>query len=114
MPGAGQLRERITFERRAEADDGYGNPIAGGWTAQLTVAARVLPLRGTEAVTAARLEGRQPVVITVRASGQARAIGADWRAVDARRGTIYAITAPPALTEDGAFLDILATTGEAA
>jgi SPP1 family predicted phage head-tail adaptor len=112
--GAGDLRERIAFDQRVELDDGAGNTV-GDWAEQFTVAARVLPLKGSEAVQAARLAGQQPVVITVRMSRQARQIGPEWRARNTRTSAVYAITAPPAnMDERGQFLDILATAGRAA
>lgn len=115
MTAAGDLRHRIAFDRRAATDDGYGNPVSGPWQEQFVLWARVLPLKGSEAVLAARLEGRQPVVITVRVSSQSRQIGADWRARDVNSGAVYAVTAPPAnMDERNQFFDILATTGEAA
>jgi SPP1 family predicted phage head-tail adaptor len=112
--GTGDLRERIAFDRRAEVDDGYGNTV-GAWAEQFAVAARVRPLKGSEAVQAAGLAGRQPVLITVRMSRQARAVTPDWRARNVRTGAVYAITAPPVnMDERDVYLDILATLGEAA
>ena len=112
--GTGKLRERVAFDRRVEIDDGAGNTV-GEFVEQFAVAARVMPLKGSEAVQAARLAGRQPVVITIRMCRQAREIGPEWRARNTRTGAIYAITAPPSnMDERGQFLDILATVGEAA
>lgn len=113
MPGAGDLRERIAFDARAEAPDGYGN-VQTDWVEQFTVAAKVRPLRGGEDVMAGRLAGRQPMVITVRQSSDTRQITAEWRARDARAGTIYAISGTPT-DPDGrrAWLEILATGGPA-
>ncbi|WP_341989761.1 phage head closure protein [Azorhizobium sp. AG788] len=115
MTGAGDLNRRMRFEARAVvADDGYGN-TEGAWTEQFTIAAKVKPLRGGESVLAMRLSGTQPVVMTVRQSAQTRAIRADWRAVDAHSGEVFALTSPPT-DMDGtrAWLDILATSGIAA
>lgn len=115
MPGAGDLKHRIAFDSRTVVDDGYGNEVAGDFAEQFVVAAALKPLRGGEAVLAARLGGTQPVVITVRKSSQTQTITPAWRARDVRTGEVYAITAPPIDTEQkGAFLDILATAGVAA
>lgn len=116
MTVAGQLNRRLTFQARAAipSGDGAGN-YEGDWADQFTVSARVLPRFGGETVLASRLTGTQPVTITVRSSSDTRRITADWRAIDAREGTVYAITSPamdPA--EDGAFLEMMATTGRAA
>jgi SPP1 family predicted phage head-tail adaptor len=110
---ASELRERITFSQRGASDDGYGGQT-GEFADQFTVAARVRPLKGGEQVMASRLQGLQPVVITVRYSSQTVLIEADWQARDARTGKVYAVTAPPANTDERRkFLDILATEGAA-
>lgn len=117
MTTAGQLNRRLTFQAREvlPGGDGAGN-FEAGWVDQFTVSARVKPTFGGETVIASRLTGIQPVTITVRRSSDTQRIAADWRAVDARDpATIYALTSPavdPA--EDGAFLEMMATTGRAA
>jgi SPP1 family predicted phage head-tail adaptor len=91
MLAAGKLRERVTFQKRsAQADDGYGNTLTA-FADVMTVWAGVAPLRGGEEIMAARLQGTQPVVITVRYSSQTVAVTPEWRAVDARTGTVYNI-----------------------
>lgn len=109
---AGELRERVRFERRVTVSDGYGNE-QGDWIQELTVAARIQPLRGSESVMAARLQGVQPVLIVVRASSASRAIKTDWRAVDARSGVAYAIKTAT-LREGGDYIDLLCEAGVAA
>lgn len=85
MPGAGALRERLRFERRAIVDDGYGNEVSGDFEPMFTVAASLTPLRGGEDVMASRLGGVQPYVARVRQSSLTRQVSTDWRAVDARK-----------------------------
>lgn len=110
MPGAGELNARWTFQQRSETVNGDRQ---GPWEDGFTVWAKVTWLRGTEAVMADRLEGRQPVVITVRDSAQARAIGTGWRAKSKRRSAwIGNITGASPAKEPG-FIDILATIGGA-
>ena len=110
MIGAGELRDRITFERRGL--DENQDPL-GPWEEVLTVWARLVWLRGGEGVQAQRLEGKQPVVITIRASSDSRAINTGWRAVDARNADHrFNITAVSPAREAG-FLDILAVMGGA-
>lgn len=113
---AGRLLHRLIFQKRLDAGDGYGNPVSGEWIDQFTVHASIRPLKGSEAVQAARLGGVQPVILSVRRSSQTLAVAPDWRAVDARNPeTVYAITAPPAdMTQKRQYLDILATIGVAA
>lgn len=116
-PSAGHLTERMTFQKRADLSsasppgDGYGN-VEGGWTDQFTIAARRVYLRGGEDVLASRLEGRQPVILTVRRSSDTETITTDWRATDARSGTIYNIRSVQ-LTEDRAWIDMLCESGVA-
>lgn len=112
MAGAGMLDRRLSFESRTKVDDGFGNTI-GSWVAQFTTAANRKWLRGGEAVMAARLESRQPVILTIRNSGDARLIGNDWRAVDTRDGTIYNIRENPKESENRGYLEMLAESGVA-
>lgn len=122
MPAhVGQLRNRLAFEKRpslatgSPQGDGYGNARAVPWEEQFELWARVEPKFGSEAVTAARLTGRQPVTIVVRNSANAALIEASWRATDTKTGEVYALTSPAAnLDEKGAYLEFLATTGVAA
>jgi SPP1 family predicted phage head-tail adaptor len=112
--GAGDLRERISFQRRVSVDDGWGNTSgAGEFETQFTVWANLRPLRGNETVMAARLEGRQPHILTVRQSSDTRRITTAWQAVDARNPTrVFAVTAPPAdPTGKRQWLEILVTEG---
>ncbi|QPC43492.1 phage head closure protein [Kaustia mangrovi] len=110
---AGRLRERLTFQRRAPIDDGYGNPVTGDWEDRFTVAARVKPSKGGETVLARRLQGVQPVVITVRSSTETRSVTPDWRAVDARTGTVYALRSAADMVEKNAYIEMLAESGVA-
>ncbi len=101
MPGAGDLRERIAFEMRVDADDGAGNR-KGKFVEQFVCWAAVTAFRGGgEEVSAARLAGRQPVVIKVRWGARTKRITTAWRARDANTGEIYNIrTKPPAPKRD--------------
>lgn len=88
-----RLDEEVAFDAPTRAPDGSGG-VEVGWTAP--VEAYVCPasfrfLRGGETVQAARLAGRQPVVVTIRANPDARRITPDWRMRDNRRGTVYQI-----------------------
>jgi head-tail adaptor len=110
---AGRLRERLSFQKRTEVDDGFGNVVSGPFETQFTVSARVQPRMGSEPIIAQRLQGVQPVTITVRSSSDTRQITSAWRAVDARDASrIYNIrTAVP--TEKGDFVEMLADDGPA-
>ena len=94
---AGALRERMHFQKRGDLDDGWGGvtPGAGPFETVFTVSAGMRPRTGGEEVTAARLAGRQPYVVTVRNSSQTRAVSTAWQLVDARNETrVFAITSP--------------------
>jgi SPP1 family predicted phage head-tail adaptor len=92
MTSAGKYRERFAFDfRAASTDDGYGNEQAGDWTEAFTVHAEVKPLRGGEIIQAARLAGKQPILVTVRQSSDTVRITPDWRTRDVRTGVIYNI-----------------------
>lgn len=108
---AGKLDHRFAFGERVVSSDGYGNEVTD-FADRFTVWAGVTYLRGSEAVIAARLEGRQPVVIRVRQSTQTRQISTDWRASDARSGEVYNIRSIVP-TDDQAFFDITAERGVA-
>lgn len=111
MTVSGQLRERMTFAlRTAGADDGYGN-FEAAWADQFTAAARIMPLKGGEDVMANRLAGTQPVIITVRSSSDSRLIAPNWKATDARAGTVYNIRSIANMDEKNGYLDLLATAG---
>lgn len=84
MPSAGQLKDRVTFQRRGTVDDGYGNEVSGPWEDVFTVSANIAPARGREEVLAQRLQGVRPVEITVRWSSDTVKIQPEWRAINAR------------------------------
>jgi len=91
MTAPGKLRERVRFERRAAAPDGFGN-VEGAWQTLVgPVWAEIRPLRADEEEVARRLESVGRVEITIRYSSDVAALSADDRAVDARTGTVYAI-----------------------
>lgn len=104
MPNAGDLRDRVRLQQRARDENG---DRLGDFTDAHTVWAQIRYLRGSEPVVAARLQGQQPVVITVRASGQTRAVETSWRALNARSGEVYEISAVTP-SDDRAWIDILA------
>ncbi|MDW9416420.1 head-tail adaptor protein [Sinorhizobium medicae] len=111
MP-AGKLRSRLHFQQRTTGDDGYGGIIVGDFATVFTDAAEIIPRMGSEAVLGARLQGLQPVTIRVRSHVATRALGATWRAVDARSGAVYAITSPPVnVSQKNDYIDMLATIG---
>ena len=109
----GQLRERVRLEKRSGADDGFGNTEAG-FTPQFERWAAYLMKPGSEAVLAARLTGQQPVTIVVRFDSGTRQIAPDWRVVDVRTGTIYAIQAVEDMDRQRQWISIVALAGATA
>jgi SPP1 family predicted phage head-tail adaptor len=114
--GIGELTERISFQSRPLVDDGMGGLLPGGeFETRFTVWAKLMPLRGGEAVQASRLSGKQPYAIRVWRSSDTRQVNEAWQLVDAHDGSrIFAITAPPT-DPDGSrvFLDFLCVEGQA-
>ena len=108
---AGDLRERVAFEKRATADDGYGNPVSGDWVEQFRAAAKIKPARGGESIQAARLAGKQPVLITVRSSSNTRTVKTEWRVRDVRKDVVYNIRSIANSDERDVFLDMECEAG---
>lgn len=78
MTDAGLLRERVVFQQRGL--DEHGDRL-GAWEDGFSVAARVFARRGSEPVIQARLQGVQPLEVTIRSQPATRRIGTDWRMV---------------------------------
>lgn len=113
--GAGELRHVVRFAERNSVSDEYGN-VTTGWLHRFTVRADITPRLGGETVEAARLQGRQPVVIRVRRSPDTKRVTTDWKATD-ESGAEYNIRAvvDPHLGDStrGMWLDMLAESGVA-
>ncbi len=107
---AGRLRETVAFEVRPLQSDGFGNRH-GAFVEMFRCAASFLVESGDDAVLAGKLEGRQTIVVRVRAFIDTRSVDSDWRMVDTRTSTSYAIIAPPAETPDRQFIDITVQSG---
>lgn len=78
---AGELNRKVYFEKRGTPSAetaAMGTPF-GDWEAEFSTFAKVQHLRGSEPVVQSRLEGRQPVVVTVRASAQTWCVTGEWR-----------------------------------
>jgi head-tail adaptor len=110
---AGRLRQRLVFRSRVLVEDGMGNSHADFVDRFEEPAELIVAGLGSEAVVAARLEGRQPVVIRVRYNSRTVQVQDDWVAVDARnRGIVYVLRAPPVdRIQDRRWLEMPATLG---
>lgn len=110
---AGALTERVTFQKRGDVEDEYGNVTVGDWTAQFDEPARLQPKLGSEPVLAARLASVQPFLLVVRSSARTRGVTPAWRAVNARTGAIYNIKTTANPDERNQWLELLVVAGEA-
>lgn len=112
---AGALRERLHFQQRGDGDDGMGGgiPGAGPFATVHTVSADMRPRTGSEAVTAARLAGRQPYIVTVRWSRQMLDVTTAWQILDARNPNRVLNILSPLVDPDGRnrWLEFLAEEG---
>ncbi|MDK1489374.1 head-tail adaptor protein [Sinorhizobium sp. 7-81] len=106
---AGRMQSIFRFDNRSEVEDGFGNTV-GNWIEVFRGAAEVTYLRGSETVMAARLTGKQPAILKIRSSEKSRSLTTDYRAVDARSGTEFAIRAVTP-TSDRLYLEILVESG---
>lgn len=114
--GAGDLRYRVKFSQPNSTSDEYGN-VTTGWLDRFTVSANISPRLGGETVEAARLAGRQPVVIRVRRSTDTAQIRSDWKATNEADGVEYnirtAVDPFQGTVEHGKWCDMLAEAGVA-
>lgn len=122
---AGLLTRSVAFDKPDRGDDGHGG-IAEGWQeAMLAVEAQAhfMYLRGGETVQAARLEGRQPIVVTIYNFAAARMIDETWRMRDMRdgdwdsgdnwTGPVFQVRGRPVPSQDRRWLEITIEGGVA-
>lgn len=114
---AGRLRDRITFQRLTEGDDGYGNTVTG-WAnmersagVALTVWADVRETPGKERVEAGRVEASRTATIRIRASSEVAGITEGDRVMV--RGSAWNIRSIAPVGNDRAMLDLLVEAGVA-
>jgi SPP1 family predicted phage head-tail adaptor len=107
---AGKMDYRVAFDQATGTVTPTGGQVTA-WVEQIAgVWAAITFLRGGETVIAARLTGRQPAVVRVRASAATRAITTEWRMRDLRAGTVYAIRSIIE-TDNRAYLDLTCESG---
>lgn len=110
---AGAMRDRVRLERRTTVSDGYGNS-RGEWSSAFERAAEIRPLKGGEGVIGARLEGTQPAMVRVRFDSQTSEIKPDWRLVEVRSGTVYAIKTAADMERRREFVTMMCVAGDTA
>lgn len=113
---AGQMRERVRFQRRRPEVDKWGN-VEGEWATLAERAAQIRPMKGSEALEAGKLEGRAPVEIIVRwdhtIGAGASEVVPDDRIVDVRSGRVFNIQAVENRDQRRRFLTFTAEAGVA-
>ena len=116
LPGAGDLHQTVQWAEPFGAMDRYGNEQTG-WANRFVVRAQIAPKLGGEDVMAARLQGRQPVVIRVRNTVDTRKITTNWRVTDTDSGIAYNVRSgcDPYMgqAERGRWLEFVAESGVA-
>lgn len=111
---AGKLNRRVAFDAPKKVKDAHGG-VKNGFAddADATrVWANFRFLRGGETVQAARLAGRQPIVVTIRNSSQSKIIDTSWRMRDSD-GEVYNIRSGPVPSDDRLYLEFTVEGGVA-
>lgn len=111
-PLAPKLDTRFVIQRDEATPDWSGHPGEPDWQDQFTVWGNITFMRGGEAVIAARLTARQPAILTIRDSAQAKGIKPSDRVKNARTGEIFNIREQPRVSRDNrGFLEMLVEAG---
>lgn len=103
---AAQFTRSVTFQSRADNADG---DALGAWADVVTRRAKIVPRLAGEAALNARLQGEQPVVISIRRDAVTKTIDNAWRAIDARDpAVVWSISSPPVWNEAENLIELLA------
>mgnify|MGYP000058140512 CR=1 FL=1 len=103
-PGA--LTERVAFDAPTGGTDAFGGTTEA-WAEHHVCAAQWTHGKGDESVQAAREAGRSAYKIRVRSCAATRALTADYRMRDVRRGTVWNISEPPDAITDRAWVHLV-------
>ncbi|MDO1560418.1 head-tail adaptor protein [Brevundimonas sp. 2R-24] len=87
--GAGDLRQRVKFQRRVNTINDYGNAVGSWQDLAVERACSLAPTRGGEDVQAGRVQGRASWDCWVRSDSGTRTIVPGDRAVDTRTGQAF-------------------------
>lgn len=111
----GPYPEEVAFDAPVQVPDGHGG-IETGWADEAQAyraRARFRYLRGGEVVQAARLSGRQPIVVTLRYDAAAMVITTGWRMRNEQTGEVANIRTAPVRAENGHEIEMTVETGVA-
>lgn len=92
------LIESVAFDAPTQAADGYGG-VETGWTEAYACRASFIYARGSEAIDAARLQGRAIYKVRIRQCADGRAIDASYRMRDVRRDVEYQVREVDSITD---------------
>jgi head-tail adaptor len=113
MARAGSLRDSVRFERRGPAGN-VGGVVKASWSPLCgPFRAEIKPLRGGETIQAARMAGRDQVLMSLHGCRALAEVTSDDRVVDARDPTrTWNIVAPPTNPDGrGQWIEITAERG---
>ena len=109
---SGNLNKRFAFQPPVETINDYGT-VEQGWGTAIERWTHIRFLRGGETVQAARLNGKQPVILTVRADPETKTFDTSWRAYDLEKPTIFYNVRSVIETEDRYWVEVMAERGVA-
>lgn len=106
------LPDAVAFDEPVNST-GSGGVVSTVWTQRLACRAQFIYARGSEAVEAARREGRAVYKIKIRTCTAARQIKQSWQMRDTRRGVAYNVIEVDAIT-DREWIYLVVESGKAA
>lgn len=84
--GIGRMRDRVSFDRRVRGDSDHMGGTVDSWQEIYTCRAELIYMRGSEAVDAARLQGRSVFKVRIQQSGNALSLDQSVRMRTVNRG----------------------------
>lgn len=106
------LPDAVAFDEPADSV-GSGGKVTTTWGQRHACRAQFIYARGSEAVEAARRDGRSVYKVKIRTCTAARQIKQSWRMRDTRRGVSYNVIEVDAIT-DREWIYLVVESGKAA
>lgn len=110
MAAAGNLSDRVTFQRLTYGPDAYGNTV-NAWTDHLSVWADILESPGREAVAAGRIEAARSATMRIRRNGSSSGLTTADRV--SARGRSWNIRSIGDVGRDRSMLELVIEVGVA-
>lgn len=113
---AADLRGFLLFQKRGDADDGFGHSTGNGpFATVFELRGQFIPAKGTEEVVNAAVQGLQSYTLRVRATASRKAINNAWRVVDKHdTSRVFNIVSVVDPDQRNRWLDVTVTQGELA